>query len=189
MRFFVLSSIVSTRSITDILEKLMDSCIHEVDPQARVLLATCLGEIGAISELHLGELTLSSKVNEATEHSFYSWRLAQAPWHSAQNRYELELVTKHLVSALKAAASSTDQHKIAFSIQLILQSLHKSSISTDDGAVGASTEMSQWLTLNLKKANVFEIVEPFWTSKFRLNVSYRCLKGSSRYLIVRVFKT
>jgi hypothetical protein len=162
---------VSTSSITDILEKLMDRCIHENDAQARLLLAECLGEIGAVSEHHLGELTLSSNVKEASEYNFHSWRLAQAPWNSAQTRYELELVTKHLVFALKAAPSAIDQHKIAFSIQLILQSLHNSSTGPEESDGCTSKEMSQWLTRNLVKAGVYDTIEPFWTSKFRLNVS------------------
>jgi hypothetical protein len=83
-------------------------------------------------------------------------------------------VTKHLVVALKAAPTSSDQHRIAFTIQQILElldeSVKMSNRSDADGSAklekSSRYQMSDWLREKLSKAGVLEIVEPYWFSMF-----------------------
>jgi hypothetical protein len=162
------------------LEKLMTRCVHETDTEARVLLASCLGEVGAISEHRLGEIKTSIDDGDGSVDAIngsYTWRLHQPPWQSREAKYELQLVTKHLVVALKAAPSSADQHKIAFTIQQLLVLLDSSArLSAEVGVDTAidrtkGSEMSKWLADKLRASNVYNIIEPFWSSEFSEKVS------------------
>lgn len=161
-------------------------CVLEDDAETRSLLATTLGEIGAIDSNRMGDIN-----TEAVESSFNdsSWRLLQPPWQSTVTRYELQLVTNQLVIALKAAPTSTDQHKIAFTIQQLLVLLDESSkhsapgeksdadvsasscdLVNDKIAAGPKPERGSmknaWLIAQLRKAGVLEIIEPFWSTSF-----------------------
>jgi hypothetical protein len=158
------------------MEKLLARCVHEADSYIRILLATCLGEVGAIGEHRLGELKIGSSMGEESldsPNSSYRWRLDQPPWQSQAAKYELQLITRHLVAALKAAPSSTDQHKVAFAIQQLLHLLDKSGCQNEEPiATGADEdtsrrrEMSKWLRDKLYESGVYEIIEPYFLSEF-----------------------
>jgi hypothetical protein len=162
--------------VTEMMEKLLTRCVQEVDPNTRILLSTCLGEVGAIGEHRLGDLKIGSSMGDESLDSptgSYRWRLGQPPWQSQSTKYELQLVTRHLVAALKAATTSVDQHKVAFTIQLLLHQLDKSPGRQIKGAGKLQEnenpkmdEMSKWLKDNLKESGVYEIIEPFWSSEF-----------------------
>lgn len=95
------------------------------------------------------------------------WRTSNPPWRSGRLRYEVKLVTTHLVQGLKAAPTSSDQNKIAFCIQQLLVLLDAS--VREAGASELSDErgeMSNWLRSQLTDAGVIEVVEPFWVSEF-----------------------
>jgi len=145
-------------------EILLNRCGNGMDSEEKVLLATCIGEVGAIS-VHLLE-ERASPLNSAEP-------LQQPPWHSRADRYELLLVTNHLVTALKAATISNDQHKIAFTIQQILALLDRSASEGGSSAREKSSNidgkrgMSSWLSAKLREAGVLDTVEPFWWSEFR----------------------
>jgi hypothetical protein len=168
-------------------DSLLQRCFTEVDSEARLLLATCWGELGAIDVHRLGEMRMSGSLRaEQTNDDGLSWRLSQAPWQSRPARYELKVVTNHLVVALKAAPTSSDQHRIAFTIQQILELLDESakvcnrsdSNHIDIGFINKTpafvkppekssrSEMSDWLREKLSKAGVLETVEPYWFSMF-----------------------
>ena len=152
---------------------LLAQCVHETDPIARELLGTCLGEVGAIDGNRLGTISMSDVLvaSDPLASNDSGWRLSQAPWKSQPARYELQLVTRHLVVAMKAAPTSGDQHKIAFAIQQMLQLLDNSAQEKQSSAKQAQTstpaqEMSSWLKDQLSQAGVIDAVEPFWNSKF-----------------------
>jgi hypothetical protein len=170
-------------SVTCLVERLLARCVYEAEPETRILLAACLGEVGAISEHRLGEIRMSDAVGsnsvDAERSSSHTWRLLQPPWQSQAAKYELQLVTKLLVVALKAAPSSADQHKIAFTIQQLLVLLDASGrqdrgTMSDAKATGTKRpEMSNWLAEKLRDSKVYEVVEPFWFSEFGEKVSGR----------------
>lgn len=163
--------------MTSLLDNLLQRCCAEVDFEARLFLATCLGEVGAIGPNRLGEMKMDPLQSELAGDDSTLWRLKQAPWQSRPVRYELKVVTNHLVVALKAAPSSTDQNKIAFAIQQILELLDEhakmSSRSDSKYLIGGQlakpprTEMSDWLREQLTEADVIETIEPFWGSQFK----------------------
>lgn len=160
-------------TVTRVMEKLLSRCVQESDQHTRLLLAACLGEFGAIGEHHLGDLKIGSLADDSLDspNSAYQWRLEQPPWNTkAATKYGLQLVTRHLVIALKAAPSSSDQHKVAFSIQQLLVLLDRWNQPKQD-TVGSETsvntkEMTEWLRDRLNEGGVYEIVEPFWFSEF-----------------------
>lgn len=164
------------------LERLLARCVVESDPNSRLRLAVCLGEAGAISETRLGELKVGASMGDKSidsPTSSYKWRLDQAPWHSQAFKYEMQLVTRHLVAALKAATSSTEQHKIAFSIQLLLRLLNRfGQQSEPSDSVARSPKgrqtMTKWLRDNLTNSGVYEVVEPFFQSDFKEKKVRRC---------------
>jgi hypothetical protein len=144
----------------------------------RLRLAACIGEVGAISETLLGELQIGSSIgDEAIDSplSSYRWRLEQPPWQSQSVKYELLLVTRHLAAALKAAASATDQHKIAFSIQQLLFLLNSSARQSDgqvDPPLGEGKEsMTKWLKDQLEQSGEYELLEPYFGADFKEKVS------------------
>lgn len=155
-------------------DSLLQLCCTEVDLEAKQLLATCLGEVGAISAHFLGETKLNPLQSELTGDDSSLWRLKQAPWQSRPVRYELKVVTNHLVIALKAATSSGDQHKIAFAIQqlLVLLDDHAKVSNRSESNYGQSldkparSQMSEWLREQLSESGVIETLEPFWCSEF-----------------------
>jgi hypothetical protein len=168
-------------------QTLLKRCASEDDLVARELLASCWGEVGAIGSHLLGEVAVGGSSGKAKAGSAdtdsHAWRLANAPWQSQPTRYQLHVVTTHLVIALKAARTANDQHKIAFTIQQILVLLDK---STSQGTIDSSGragnqvrgeasatkgEMSEWLREKLTKAEVIDTVEPYWQSQFKQVVS------------------
>ena len=110
--------------VTLLIQSLLARCVVEIDTEVRLVLASLLGEIGAIDPNRLGGQVDSSLSSALTTDSFESygkhglWRLGQPPWKSQIIRYELQLVTKHLVFSLKAAPTTLDQHKVAYTIQV-----------------------------------------------------------------------
>ena len=158
-------------SVTKMMGALMARCVLETDPSTKSLLGACIGEVGAIGEHRLGPIRMSKalRTSDSLDQSANTWRLTQPPWRSQLARYELQLVKKHLVVALKAAPSSTDQFKVAFAIQQLLQLLDQSSQKSGEaGHAGKerATEMGSWLKSQLVEAGVYETVEPFWSSEF-----------------------
>lgn len=169
------------------METLLRRCAAEDDKDARMSLATCLGEIGAIDGNRLGTINVGDHQKQdrvCLGEQSRSWQLTQPPWKSRPTRYELQLVTKHLVGALRAAPDSTDLDRIAFTIQQLLGNLDKDgkrSMETGSNSIRSNIkcdlqsaaknnergEMSQWLRDQLGKAGVLEMMEPFWASKYK----------------------
>lgn len=165
------------------METLLSRCVTEANLDARVQLAECLGEVGAIDYHRLDAQKSQldgSRTKDVLGEDFQLLRLSSAPWRSRRTRYELHLVTKHLVLALKAAPNSAEQHKICFCIQQLLVLLDRT--SQDGKATSGSPRekaddrserneekapMSPWLVSKLKDAGVFDVVEPFWSTLFR----------------------
>lgn len=89
----------------------------ETNTELRLMLASCLGEIGAISPAYF----IDSSLNYGDYMDLSKkWIFEKgAPWKSKSTKvhYELQLVTNYFVAALKAAPTPTDQHKIGFAIQ------------------------------------------------------------------------
>lgn len=169
---------------------LLSRCVYESDPEARILLGTCFGEVGAIGAHRLEDAKASS-----AGPGCYARRSSDPPWHSTPHRYELQLITTHLVVALKAAPTSSDQHKIAFTIQQVLALLNEAGkegllSSPSEGSSQKNTpsrqpetrphltgndrtggflskqEMEESLVRKLVDARVLDVVEPFWFSEF-----------------------
>ncbi|KAL3924676.1 MAG: hypothetical protein SGILL_000901 [Bacillariaceae sp.] len=159
--------------ITDIVEKLIRRCGSESNSRVRVQLATCLGEVGAIAESSLEDMTLY-RSNADVSVSMHRWRLDTPPWQTSAQKYELLIVTKYLVLALKASSTSEEQLKIAYAIQQLLNLLDASSPDTEATSVntGETRKMSPWLYDQLHKANVYETIEPFWSSHFNEKVRH-----------------
>lgn len=161
MRHFCLGD--SCGTVTDLVETLLDRCANESDENNRGLLAICIGEVGAIGVHHLEERTCSSRISE---------KLQRGPWRSRVEAYEFQLLTDHLVAALKAAPSPLDQHKVAYTIQEVLVMLNEASMqdmgfgSVVDQPTGKN-EMCPSLSTRLLNAGVLDIIEPFWTTEFR----------------------
>jgi hypothetical protein len=151
--------------------------------ETRLVLATCIGEVGAIDE---------NRLEDACGDGGNGRALADPPWHSAPHVHELQLVTSHLVVALKAAPTSGDQHKIAYTIQQLLDILNKAGEknllaspfdvskkkrdTNEEPQVvkqskvraqnSSKPKMEVSLESKLADAGVLEIVEPFWFSEF-----------------------
>ena len=112
-----LSSIDASRGIDTFVKGLLKRFVSEANPELRLLLASVLGEIGAVSPTDIeGDSSVESKESDGG----LRWTVEKgAPWKSNSVRihYELQLVTNYFITALKAAPSPTDQHKIGFAIQ------------------------------------------------------------------------
>ena len=144
---------------------------HCLELGAHHLVAT-LGEVGAIAESSLEDMTLY-RSNADFSVSMHEWRLKLPPWQTSAQKYGLKIVTQHLVLALKTSSTSEEQLKIAFAIQQLLVLLDASSPDTEAKSTsnGGAKKMSPWLYDQLRKANVLESVEPFWSSQFNERVS------------------
>uniref|UniRef100_A0A7S4J226 non-specific serine/threonine protein kinase n=1 Tax=Odontella aurita TaxID=265563 RepID=A0A7S4J226_9STRA len=169
--------------VTSLIQSLLARCVLETDTKARLALAQCLGEIGAIDHNRLGGQVDSALSAALTADSFEAsgkhglWLVSQPPWRSQVMRYELRCVL-FLVVALKAAPTTLDQHKVAYTIQEILALLNASANrSSTASAVNENSErgksrvsrkgkMSPWLTNQLTEAGVLEVVEPFWNTSY-----------------------
>lgn len=162
----------SSGAVTRMMGILLARCVHESDSTTRRILGCCLGEVGAVAEHWLGNIIMSRVLgaSDSLDSNDSGWRLSQPPWKSQQTRYELQLVTRHLVVALKAAPTSSDQHKIAFTIQQLLRQLdrfmHDTHPKTDELGAEKRQTMSSWLREQLEQAGVYDAIEPFWHSEF-----------------------
>ncbi len=160
------------------MEKLLTRCIAESDSEVRRRLATCLGEVGAISETILGDLRIGVSMGDDAidvQTTSFRWRLEQPPWQSQAVKYELQLVTQQLVVALKAAPSSTDQHKIAFAIQQMLHLLNSFAGESEPSGPNVSSStgkgiMTKWLKENLEQSGQYDLIEPYFSSDFKEKV-------------------
>jgi hypothetical protein len=162
-------------TVSTIIETLMHRCVHETDQKVRLQLAVCLGEMGAVGEHRFDDISLYRSKGGGSL-SMYEWRLDQPPWQSRAAKYELQLVTKYLVAALKATPSQGEQLKVAFTIQQLLMLLDASvrentnTKHRDQQSDSHKREMSKWLLDRLVEADVYESVEPFWLSEFATKV-------------------
>lgn len=177
------------------IEKLLTRCVQESDKQTRVLLGTCLGEIGGISEHKLGDLSIGASADSESldsPNSTYKWRLEQPPWQSRAAKYELQLVTRHLVVALKAAPSSSDQHKVAFTIQQLLVLLDRSARQAESDVIVEGSrntkEMSKWLRDKLIDSGVYEVVEPV-SPNWEIDAVFQSLSFFSQPSLFLVFRS
>jgi len=168
----------SRGAVAPMVERLLSRCVSESDAEIRLGLAACIGEVGAISETILGELQIGSSIgDEAVDSplSSYRWRLEQPPWQSQSVKYELLLVTRHLAAALKAAASATDQHKIAFAIQQLLLLLNSSARESDrqidPPSADGKESMTKWLKDQLEQSGEYDLLEPYFGAEFKERVS------------------
>ena len=154
----------------------MARCVHETDAGAKSLLGACLGEVGAIGEHRLGGISMAAALGPSDSLDAHDsfWRLKRPPWKSKSTEYELELVKRHLVIALKAATSASDLNKVAFSIQQLLKLLDMSAqpmgfqtlmTGHRNQADRPRPVMSEWLRQQLE--GVSEAVEPFWSTSFK----------------------
>lgn len=209
-RFLTLYSGKSSGSgrgiVSEVIERLLGRCTLESDPHVRVLVAKALGEVGAIADHRIESRSPSQISGKESDTGYYSWRLSRPPWKSDVTEYQLALLTNHLVAALKAAPSSTDHHKIAFTIQETLGLAHvpfkTGETKADDGVETASDSpgIPRKLRSKLKAAGVLQIVEPFSTTQFCETKStythqppffsisssyYEWLSSWSRYMIHR----
>ena len=163
--------------VTTIVQQLVSRCVIEEDKRARLALATCLGEMGAIDPHRLGREVNATPASLLANDSFDvcgyhgTWRLSQSPWQSQVIRYELHIVSTVLVVALKSAQVGMEQHKVAFTIQSLLKLLDDSAKfyggkSQDESDQEAGNEMSAWLSEKLDKAGVKSVLEPFWRTNY-----------------------
>lgn len=157
--------------IPEIIDTLLKRCIDESDHEVRLLLAACLGEIGAIGPNKVADLNFDWKPPSTSTYITKPWEAVLTPG--------FDIVKTHLVNALKAARSTIDQHKIAFAIQQILAILNiemsdssiVKDVSTDYKAALTATKanrqpMTSALSEKLRDAKVFEVIEPFYHSEF-----------------------
>lgn len=166
-------------NVTHFIELLLSRCSKENDIETRTLLATCLGEVGAINANRFDDIE--------THYRSHARHTTDPPWHSAPHQFQLQLITSYLVVALKAAHATSDQHKIAFTIQQLLDLLNdagnegllsidddpqrwsssKSIISTSpNNDILQKPKMNETLIRRLSEAQVLDVVEPFWISDF-----------------------
>lgn len=99
------------------IQGLLKRCVLETNADLRLLLSVSLGEIGAISPTYMDQ---DSKTDGGHLSDEKRWIIEKGvPWKSSSVKihYKLQLVTNYFVTALKAAPTPTDQHKIAFAIQ------------------------------------------------------------------------
>ena len=158
-RFVTVAKAQTSRGIiTELIECLLSRCAVESNQIHKLLLASCLGEIGAIAEYRLNDTVLSHGSEDYSGNDSHLWRLKKPPWKVQPNIYGLQLVTSELVWALRAAPSSSDQHKIGYAIQQLLVLLQ--------GVASKDHSMDKRLSDELANAGVLEIVLPFWQSEF-----------------------
>jgi len=150
-------------TVTEMVETLLSRCVDESDSMARVLLAECLGEVGAIDERRLED------TNGPTPRKGTAEQSSAPPWRSGRSWYEFQLVSKHLVGALKAASTSADQNKVGYCIQqlLVLLNTPDEGSSNLEGDVVSSHPMKESLRSKLSDEKVLEIVESFWNAEFK----------------------
>lgn len=158
--------------VSELVGALLDRCALETNRNIQILVAKAVGEVGAISHrrLQYGPAEVVSNESDVA----YTWRLSRPPWKVSPVHYQLFLLTDQLVGALKAAPSSLDHQKIAFTIQEVL-ALANSGVYEDadrqkeqriENDPSASSGMSNWLKEKLLSAGVLQIVEPFLNSEF-----------------------
>ena len=165
-------------------QTMLNRFVLEQDAECRISLATLAGELGAVdpNRLHLSDSRNDSCVNSYdTQLIGGRLRLSQPFSKSEICQYGLQLITSHLVPALKSAPTTHDQHKIAFAIQESLEFLNSTAnldaqgtntdvlASTAGNNKGSSNKgnMSAWLQDALNKSGVLEIVEPFWSTSYK----------------------
>eukprot|EP00977_Amphora_coffeiformis_P015047 scaffold4341_cov161-Amphora_coffeaeformis.AAC.1 len=156
--------------VSELVGALLDRCALENNRNIRVLVAKAVGEVGAISHRRLQYGPPEAVGNDVG----YTWRLSRPPWKVSPVHYQLFLLTDQLVGALKAAPSSLDHQKIAFTIQEVLALANSSVFEDTDKQKGRISEidastssgMTDWLKDKLIDAGVLQIVEPFLNSEF-----------------------
>ena len=156
--------------LQEIVDTLLRRCVEESDPDSRLLLAECFGEVGAINSSTNGLDDLNREFT--TKDDKYRSR---PPW--LYHPPHLHLISSHLVIELKASQTSSDQHKIAFAIQQLLSQMNElQQTNVDLGAskeipslspAGRRVQMEPALVNRLSKDGVLDIVEPFWYSEFQ----------------------
>uniref|UniRef100_A0A6U2XGY7 non-specific serine/threonine protein kinase n=1 Tax=Entomoneis paludosa TaxID=265537 RepID=A0A6U2XGY7_9STRA len=159
-------------TVTSLIQRLLARSVRESEDIPRRLVASCLGEVGAVGEHMLNGTIMLGQEDYSGEES-HKWRLKRPPWKTKPEDYELQLVTKNLVWALRAATSSADQHKVGYSIQQLLVLIQRGRVdNTTTKQHNTTTKehqkgpMAKWLVEILSEVGVRQDVEPFWSTDF-----------------------
>jgi tetratricopeptide (TPR) repeat protein len=161
--------------IPEIIDTLLKRCIEESDSEVRGLLATCIGEIGAIGPNKLADMDADWGASNGQG----SGMRRSKPWDSVDSP-GFEILTTHLVAALKSAPSAIDQHKVAFAIQQLMAILNLEMEDTPEACTESSkyqkvmaasgsnrASMNIALAKKLSDKGVYDVVEPFYLSEFQ----------------------
>jgi hypothetical protein len=110
---FSLGGCISTTT-----RSLLRRCTEEANDRNRLALASCLGEVGAIDpsfidqHIYRKSIDIEKGKGSVNKKSIIPWNT-----NAVIVDFQLNLVTKHFVAALKACPTPREQHKIAFAIQ------------------------------------------------------------------------
>lgn len=147
---------------------------RENDEHVRDLCAQCLGEIGAFDPSRVSVRLHSSHSADASSSSQSASGHSLPPWAHSAWSFGLAVLQSHLIPALKAANGAGDVMAQDFSsvaIQEVLQILAGEEVG---GASSADSKiMPPKLTKALREAGIFDICDPFWSTRYNLPFTQR----------------
>lgn len=153
-------STIGSMSLQDVasslLESLLQMCSTEASIAVRDECALCLGSIGAIDPARVNVILGSSNSNDPL------------PWQINDITFGYSLLCNHLIPSLKAASgvsvASSAQDRFSIAIQELLQFL---AISANPHFIQKQS-LPESVKLKLIELEIFDICEPFLTSRYNL---------------------
>ncbi|RYG70315.1 hypothetical protein EON64_00520 [archaeon] len=163
--------------VSNLIVSLINIATRQQNSRILVLCSACLGDIGALHpSFTVGEEGVMTTA-KSSMHSF-------SPLNLDTLSFGLQVLTDYIVPGLKAAQGSSEQDKSAFAAQEVLRFLARHLEGYDDEEdsklVGAKGKgLPSALKSELLKRGIYEIVEPFWHSKYIQKPNERLVRVSN----------
>eukprot|EP01031_Cornospumella_fuschlensis_P028985 gene28985-34983_t len=168
----------TVHEVSNLIVNLVGIARRQQNSRILVLCSACLGDIGALhpSLLTLGEEGVLATAKSSTP-SF-------SPLNLDAISFGLQVLADYIVPGLKAAQGSSEQDKSAFAAQEVLRFLARklegsASDELNKTVDGSVTELPSALKRELIKRGIYDIVEPFWHSKYIQKPNERLVRSST----------
>lgn len=161
------ANVTNHHIVSSLMQTLLSMTSTESDNRVITALATCIGSLGAIDPSRISIVKTSNQLT-ATSQLLYT-----PPWDTTYEMVIIDILDTYLIPSLSADAFTQD--RTGFAIQSLLQDLvmHFKSNDMIQSSANQSkesiTSMPKEVKSFLEDKKVFQMVEPFWSSKYQYN--------------------
>eukprot|EP00981_Chlorochromonas_danica_P001981 scaffold409_cov167-Ochromonas_danica.AAC.13 len=152
--------------VNQLFNELLSLCTRQHDKGVLLECSVCLGELGGIDPHFIVFSSDQAQISLTDRASLHS----AIPTQVQGIDFALRILIDHIIPSLKSAQDSTSQDKAAYGIQRLLQTSADMLLQNETEQPRIDTVTTNGMPPSLKELlvqrGVYDIVEPFWHSKY-----------------------